>query len=142
MKKVVTFLLALVFIIPCAVCLSACGKDEDPALEAKIMTVSLNPKLEFVLDTSEKVVSVNALNDDGNHIISIVTDAKLTFENMTAENAVELFLDVTKDNGYLITGNEEEITIAISGDADKLLNSVKASAEIAIVISSSLPVIK
>lgn len=129
MKKVVTFLLALVFIIPCAVCLSACGKDEEPTPEAKIMTVSLNPKLEFVLDTSEKVVSVNALNDDGNHIISIVTDAELTFENKSAESAVELFLDVTKDNGYLITGNEEEITIAISGDADKLLNSVKASAD-------------
>ena len=35
-----------------------------------------------------------------------------------------MFLDITKDNGYLITGNEEQVSIKISGDAEQLLSKV------------------
>lgn len=128
-KKILSFVLAICVIIPCALVLTACGKSTDDS--SKVMNVSLNPKLEFVLDKDDKVVSVNALNEDGNHIISISMDeetAKSLFEGMTAEEAIELFLEITEDNGYLITGNEEEIKIEVSGDADKLIEKVKDKA--------------
>ncbi|MBQ7973411.1 MAG: hypothetical protein IJ295_00430 [Clostridia bacterium] len=127
-KKFLSFVLAICMIIPCAFALAAC-QQEEPAEEAtaKVMNVGLNPKIEFVLDKDDKVVSVNALNEDGNHIISVSLDADTEvskFEGLTAEEAVELFLELTEENGYLITGNEEKISIAISGDAQKLLEKV------------------
>ena len=70
------------------------------------------------MDQNDKVLTVNALNEDGNHIISIAIDAEQTFEGLSADEALEMFLDITKDNGYLITGNEEQVSIKISGDAE------------------------
>ena len=125
-KKFLSFVLAICMIIPCAFALAAC-QQEEPAEEAtaKVMNVGLNPKIEFVLDKNDKAVSVNALNEDGNHIISVSFDTEVSkFEGLTAEEAVELFLELTEENGYLITGNEEKISIAISGDAQKLLEKV------------------
>lgn len=126
-RKLLSLILAIVSTVSCAFTLSACGNGDS----AKVMNVSLNPKLEFVLDKADKVVSVNALNDDGNHVISISVDQETAisaFEGLTAEEAIELFLEITEENGYLITGNEEEIKIEISGDAEKLKNKLKEKA--------------
>lgn len=97
------------------------------------MNVSLNPEVEFVVDANGKVVTVNALNEEGNLIISASE-----FENVegkTAEEAVELFIQVSAETGFLIKGKvndgENEIDISISGtpaDAEKLYNDVKAKA--------------
>lgn len=91
------------------------------------MNVELNPQLEFVLDTDNKVVSVNALNDEGNKII-----LSATFVGLSAEDAVDKFLEIAKEDGYLITGSvnaeENQINISISGDSKNLLKAVKDSA--------------
>lgn len=128
MKKFLSFIFAFAIIMPCMFLLTACGKDEGTQ---KVMNVGLNPKLEFVLDKNDKVVAVNALNDDGNHLLSLEVDTQSVidaFEGMSAEEAVDLFMELSKDNGYLITGNEEEISIEISGDANELIKSVKGVA--------------
>lgn len=128
MKKFLSFIFAFAIIMPCMFLLTACGKDEATQ---KVMNVGLNPKLEFVLDKNDKVVAVNALNDDGNHLLSLEVDTQSVidaFEGMSAEEAVDLFMELSKDNGYLITGNEEEISIEISGDANELIKSVKGVA--------------
>lgn len=124
MKKFLSILFAFLVLVPCTYVLTACGGNKTE----KVMNVDLNPSLEFVLDKNDKVVTVNALNDDGNHIISIATKSETLFEGLTAEQAVELFLQITKDNGYLITGDEETMKISISGDAKDLLNAVKSTA--------------
>ena len=126
-KKILSFVLAICMIIPCAWVLTACGKGQTS--ETKVMNVELNPKVEFVLDKNDKVLSVNALNEDGNHIISLAINAETVFENLTADEAVELFLQLTKESGYLITGDEEEIKIEISGQAKDLLKKVENKAK-------------
>ena len=128
-KKIFSFLTAICLLLPCAFTLTACKKDDDTS---KVMNINLNPEVEFVLNKENKVVSVNALDDDGNHIVSLAFNAetaKSAFEGLTAEEAAELFLDLAEQNGYLITGDEEEISIKISGEADKLLNKVKEKAQ-------------
>ena len=127
-KKIFSFVLAICLIIPCAIAFVGCGSNDE---SEKVMNVSLNPKLEFVLNKNNRVVTVNAINEEGNHIIALAVDeanAKSFFEGMTAEDAVELFLELTKENGYLISGNDEKIEIEISGDANKLMKSVKNTA--------------
>ena len=126
MKKLAT-LLALVFTLSvCTLAFTACGSTEP---EGRVMNVSLNPQVEFLLDAENKVVSVNALNDEGNFIIT-----QATFKGLSAEDAVEMFLKVSKENGFLVEGElkagENEVKISISGDdVKKFYNQVVESAE-------------
>lgn len=100
-----------------------------PKAEQKIMTVSLNPQVEFVLDADNTVVSVNALNEEGNLIINAQT-----FTGKNAEDAAKLFVEVSKETGFLISGsvknNENKIEISFSGNekaAKELFEDVKAT---------------
>lgn len=129
MKKFLSFIFALLVLVPCTYFLTACGKGEG---KDKVMSIDLNPSLEFVLDKNDKVVTVNALNEDGNYLLSLTVDGETVleaFKDMSAEEAAQLFIKLTEENGFLITGNEETLTISISGDEKALLNSVKSTAE-------------
>lgn len=108
--------------------LTACSGGGDPVSETKIMNVSLNPQVEFILDKDDKVVTVNALNEEGNLVIS--AEAFANVEGMSAEKAAELFVKVSEESGFIIEGSlgDNDLTISISGDeanATKLYNSVK-----------------
>lgn len=130
-KKLLTVALATALLTPTIFSLNGCSCSKQDPDESKVMSVGLNPEIEFILNKDNKVVTVNALNDEGNHIISIVADSNQVFENMTAEDAVDLFLKVTKENGYVVSGEntENELVISIGGEFDNLYNSVKESAE-------------
>lgn len=129
MKKFLSIML-LVALVATLCSFVAC---QPTASASTVMNVSLNPEVEFVVDANGKVVTVNALNEEGNLIISASE-----FENVegkTAEEAVELFIQVSAETGFLIKGKvndgENEIDISISGtpaDAEKLYNDVKAKA--------------
>jgi hypothetical protein len=74
---------------------------------------------------------VNALNEEGNLIISIES-----FTGKTAEEAAQLFVKASKETGFLVEGNvkagENEIKISLSGDskkADDIYNGVKDKVE-------------
>ena len=95
-----------------------------------VMNVCLNPEVEFLLDGDNKVISVNAINEEGNLIIS--SEAFSDIEGKTAEEAAKLFVEVSKDTGYLVQtevqAGENELKISISGDlelAKTLYNSVE-----------------
>lgn len=125
-KKLISTLCASAMILTGGLTLTAC-KDKD---EQKVMNVSLNPEVEFVLDKDNKVLSVNALNSEGNIILS--TDAK--FVGMNANDAVKLFVSISKENGYLVSGSitsdKNNIEVSISGDAkqiDKLYKEIESS---------------
>ena len=123
-NKILSFVLAVCLIVPCMLALTACGKDDDPKESAKVMTVSLNPAIEFVLDKDDKVVSVNAVNDDGNFIVG-----HATFTGLSADDAVDLFLQVSKESGFVLENSTEDFKIEISGEtANKLYEKVSKSA--------------
>lgn len=128
-KKIVTMLAAFVMVFSFGFILTACGGDDgDNVKTSKVMNLSLNPSIELVLDKDNKVVSVSANNDEGNFII-----ANATFTGLTADDAVELFLQVTKNSGYIVEGSvnigEDELKIEISGEsAAKLYETVKKAA--------------
>ena len=75
----------------CAAMMAATGVSAfagcAEAKEQKVMNLSLNPEVEFVLDENDKVVSVNALNEEGNLIVSAEV-----FTGKTAEEAAKLLL--------------------------------------------------
>lgn len=117
-----SLVLASVLLLP----LTGCSKKDD---EGKIMTVELNPQVEFLLDANDKVVTVNATNDEGNYVI-----AKVDFVGMTAEEALNAFIKVSAEDGFLLEGEinagENNLKISVSGDkAEKFYKEVKKEAE-------------
>lgn len=107
------------------------GGNSDPAT---VMNVSLNPEVEFVLDGNGKVITVNALNEEGNLVISAEEFEKI--EGKTAEEAAKLFVQVCTDTGYLVSGSlkveNNNVEISISGDATaakELFDDVKAKVD-------------
>lgn len=125
-KKLISTLCASAMLLTGGLTLTAC-KDTS---EQKVMNVSLNPEVEFVLDKDNKVLSVNALNSEGNIILS--TDAE--FVGKDANEAVKLFVSISKENGYLVSGSytseKNNIEVSISGTAkeiDKLYKNIESS---------------
>lgn len=116
-NKIICYVVACMLILCVAVLMFGCKKGETA--ETKVMNMSINPEVEFILDKDNKVVSVSAKNDEGNFIV-----AKATFEGLTAEEAAKLFVQVTNENGFVVEAGD--LKIEISGeDAQKIFNSVK-----------------
>lgn len=129
MKKTMALLCTAVMLGTSVSVFAGCNKET--AAEKKVMNVSLNPEVEFVLDGDDKVLSVNALNEEGNLIIS--ADAFANVKGMDAEVAAKLFVKVADDTGFLIEGNvsagDNKIEISLSGDtkkAEALYQEIKA----------------
>ncbi len=129
-KKLTRFVCALIIAITSVLCVS-CSKDNtaDNA-KNKVMALGFNPQIEFVLDADNKVISVTALNEEGNLIISAT--AFQSIEGKSAEDAVKIFLEVSEEYGFLVSGSASvdgttnEFSISISGETVKeLYDNVK-----------------
>ena len=125
MKKLALGLLSLVMLFSCLGLTACSGKEEYSR-----MTVDINPSIELMLDSKNKVVSATALNDDGSIIL-----AGETVVGKKADEAVEIIVEVSTETGYIVKGNVEadENTVSISVSANtKNLEKVKESAEKAV----------
>ena len=83
-KKVIALASAALMLTMSVGAFSSCKffkKDDDG--QKTVMNVCLNPEVEFVLDGDNKVISVNAINEEGNLIIS--SEAFADIEGKTAE---------------------------------------------------------
>ncbi len=126
MKKLMACCCAMVFLTSGAMMFGGCENvGGNPSTEPEnmkeagaVMNVSLNPEVEFILDKENNVVSVNALNEEGNVIVS-----SATFTGKSADDAVELFVQVADASGFLFEGQikagENQVSISISGDEEK-----------------------
>lgn len=127
MKKQLLSALCVIALMLCiCIPLAACTGNTE---QTTVMNVSLNPEVEFILDGNNKVISVNALNEDGNLVIN-----GQAFVGKDADKAIELYVEVCKETGFIVTGNvkdgENEISIAFSGeDAQKHYNEISKKVE-------------
>lgn len=120
-NRIICYVVAMIMLLCVAVLMFGCKNNEE---ETKVMNMSINPEVEFILDKDNKVVSVSAKNDEGNFII-----AKASFEGMTAEEAAKLFVKVSNENGFV--AEVGDLKVEISGEqAQKLFDSVKANVEV------------
>lgn len=124
MKKLFKSTLVLVICLMVSFLLVGCKKEKQ---EISRVTVDINPSIELIVDEDNKVVSVTALNDDGNVII--VGEAIV---GSSVEDAVGMIVSIATDTGYLVKGeveaSENEIKISVSGDGkaqEKLFESIE-----------------
>lgn len=130
MKRLFKLSLVLVITVMMTFFLFGCKKTPKEESLSRV-TVDINPSIELLVDEENKVVSVTALNDDGN--IIIVGEAIV---GKSVEDAVALIINVSSDTGYLVKGeveaSENAIKISVSGDEEaqkELYNKVKAQVE-------------
>lgn len=124
MKKRLLIPVLLIAAILCLLALSSCGGRGDG--KEKLMTLSLNPEIELILDGENRVLYANAKNDEGNAVV-----ANIELKGKSAEEATVLFLDFCHRNGFDLTAEgEAELEIELSGDsAEAIYRSVKKAAE-------------
>ncbi len=124
MKKRLLIPVLLIASVLCLLLLSSCGGGGDG--KEKLMTLSLNPEIELILDGENRVLYANAQNDEGNAVV-----ANVEFKGKSAEEATTLFLDFCHRNGFDRNADgEAELQIELSGDsAEEIYRSVKKAAE-------------
>ncbi len=133
MRKTIAMASAMAMLAMGALTFTGCSEEEQTQPTAKtVMNVSLNPAVEFVLDVNNQVISVNALNEEGNLIVS--SEAFTDVLGKDAAIAVKSFVQVSEDMGFLIKSSaaigEEEVKISVSGDlgeANALYTNIEAA---------------
>ena len=89
-----------------------------------IMTCSVNPSIQIVLNKKDKVIDVKATNSDGDMIL-----LNADFEGLTAEEAAEKFITLCTEAGYIdvnsTTGTKVSINLAgTKENYDEMKNAV------------------
>lgn len=117
MKKILSAL-SICLVVLCSFFLTACG--EQKSTPTSVMTMSVNPEVQFVLDQNNKVVNVTATNEDGEKLIALIN-----FKGKTADEASKLFVQISTElsaNGTLktdiVNGKGTQISIYISAEKE------------------------
>lgn len=123
-KKLLNLALAFALIMSTAIGLVACGKKDDSqdnkSNALTYVNLDINPEIELIVDSDNKVVSVRAKNDDG----LILLFESTGIEGETIEKAIDKILTLAKNYGYIDETNNVIGTIISSSD-ESLENSIK-----------------
>ena len=112
MRKIFGILLLMLVVLSCAT-LTACSKKPEDGTVTRV-EIFVNPDVEFMVDSENKVVAVTALNDDGSVLIS-----GEVFVGLDYKDAVEKYVSLAKSLGYLLEEEknnvEAQINVSVSG---------------------------
>lgn len=113
MKKLMSFLVVLVLVVGLGV--GAYFLFFNKKQEAtSVMTLDVNPEVQFILDQNNKVMDVTAVNEDGSKLIT-----QVKFEGLKAEDAAKLFVEISNQMGKVsldASVDNRSVTIYISCD--------------------------
>ena len=107
---IITSAVLAVALITLAICLIVANNNREKT-ETSIVTCSVNPQVQFVLNGNDKVMTAVALNDEAKGIV-----LSTSFEGMKYSEALNLFVSKSVDGGYLdINTTGTTISISFSG---------------------------
>lgn len=120
--------LGFIFSLALIVSLIACNASTSKAYA--YVTYDINPSVALVVNQQEKVVSAEALNEDGEVLLADITLVGLTLEAATEliiQTSIELgFIDVTDENITVemqVEGNEEALRTRIKAHVMAHINN-------------------
>ena len=135
MKKIVPKIMALAVVVATlATCLAGCNPattKQDPVKNASYVNLDINPNIDLVVDTNNRVISVVANNDDAEKLL---INAKVL--GKTVDDAVETIIGLSFEMGYITTENDDVKVIAVNAKGeineklvDKIVSDVNAAAD-------------
>ena len=94
-----------------------------------VVSLDVNPSIEFTINNMDKVLYVNGVNDDGQDIINSINDNMLL--NQSIEKAVNVTIDKIESKGYLDGENRNYVVVAANtvkeSHTDKLVEKLDRS---------------
>ncbi len=100
MKKLLLLMVGVFAVIG----LAACTTQESDA--SSYVLVEINPQIEFILDEDDEVTSFSALNEDAE---ALLDESDVDFIGMDIEDAVEAWLELALEAGYLDVNEDDNI---------------------------------
>ncbi len=94
------------------------------------VSLDINPSFEFSINRFDRVLNVNAVNNDGEKVVEKIGTAEL--KNKEINDAVKNVLVELKDQGYIIEGKEGGVVVAASSKSQKKTDELAASLRSAI----------
>lgn len=117
-KKLGTLVLGLAVILT----LSACSDQEAAEAAELYVAVDINPSIEFIVDENDIVTSYNLANED-----ALILCADVDFIGMNIEDAVELFITLATEAGFIDVEAEDNAVLftVLGGDEDALVEQLQ-----------------
>ncbi|HPG92509.1 MAG TPA: hypothetical protein PK675_03780 [Clostridia bacterium] len=115
-NRIIATVLAVLLLITVGASVTACQAADEVAygMNYSYVSVSINPKVDFVLDEDGLVVDVIPMNEDAEILLAGKIDE---FIGLSAEAAVELFTQMAVDAGYIdVEAELSEVNIEVVSD--------------------------
>ena len=118
-RKLGTLVLGIAIVLTLAACADI--GTETSASEI-IVGVDINPSIEFIVDENDIVTSFNLVNED-----ALILCADVEFIGMSIEDAIELFIQLATEAGFIDIEAEDNAVLftILGGDDDALVERLK-----------------
>jgi len=124
-NKIIATIMAALLLVTVGATVTACQTADDVAygMNYSYVSVSINPKVDFVVDENGLVVDVIPMNEDAEILLAGKIDQ---FIGLTPEAAVELFTQMAVDAGYIdIEAELSEVDVEVASDeGDEIANQI------------------
>lgn len=117
-------LIVAIMTICSTVAFVGCNKDDASTKEPDkaLVTLDINPSIEMVVDSNDKVVSIAAKNEDA----QIMLCGEEGIINASVETATTKIIDLAIEYGY-ITEENSGISMSVAGETTTLEDSIKTT---------------
>ena len=104
-----------------------------------VVSVDVNPSVEFTINLYDRVIGVTGVNDDGQALLSSMDRDSLL--NRTVDEAVEQTVEALRTNGYFSDTTENDVVLAASAGSGAHAAALAARLESRISAQSDLTVL-
>lgn len=86
----------------------------ENVMACSYVSLDVNPSLELVLNRQNRVIKVNACDDEAESVVEAIKEQNI--KNMKVDEALETAYDVLKENGYIEEGSDNYLLFNVSSD--------------------------
>ena len=120
MKKLIKILCVSLSLLMIVGCFAACGNSAS-ADGTTYVSMRINPEIELVANADGEVISVTAVNEDGDTVL-----AEVDLIGMSIEDAGEAFTKTATELGYIeITATDSTVYIDVQSVDDEKVKDIK-----------------
>ena len=117
MKNALKFMATLLITTTAVGCFTGCTPEAETYT---YVSLKVNPEIELIVDDNGEVVSVNAVNEDGEVVIS-----EGEFEGKTVEEACEEFTEISTELGYIdVDINDNTVYLHVDGKDEETVEEI------------------